>query len=54
MDLARFLGWLVGNMMSPHGVLIVALIVVGVGSWLHGRRKPARDLSDQELKDYQG
>ena len=51
---ASAFGTIAGNLAPPHGVLIVAVIVIGVGFWLHGQRKPARDLSDQELKDYQG
>ena len=39
MDIASFLGMVVGNMMSPHGTVIVAALVIGVGRWLHKRRK---------------
>jgi len=43
-----------GELASPHGVLIIAAIVFGVGYWLHKRRTPAKPLSKADLDHYQG
>jgi hypothetical protein len=55
MDLARFLGWLVGNMMSPHGILIV-LAILAFAAWWRGwmDKPPAKDMTKHELDKYQG
>jgi hypothetical protein len=49
---ASALGAIGGNLASPHGVLIIAAIVFGIGFWLHKRRKRARGMTPEELEKY--
>jgi len=51
---AHALGTIAGHLASPHGILLVLALVVGVAAWLHSRRAPARELSQNELDHYQG